>query len=275
MKRTNSELRIVLLTGNELRHRYAAERLSRNLTLLGVASEAKAPVIPTMNSLPFDEQETIHRHFAGRDEVERRLLGVDAGFPVAELFDVPHGSINGPEIFEWVRRLAPDFLLLYGTSIIKAPLLRAYENRIVNLHLGLSPYYRGSGTNFWPLVHGEPECVGATIHLASAKVDAGGILAQVRPEAGGTDRAHELGTKTLMAALDAMPLLLSLYSDGSLEPQAQDLSRGRVFRNRDFNAQAVRAMWANFEAGMMIDYLSRAEARCARFPIVQMSASLV
>ena len=38
---------------------------------------------------------------------------------------------------------------------------------------------------------GEPECVGATIHRVVAKVDAGAILTQVRPEPHISDNAHE------------------------------------------------------------------------------------
>ena len=39
--------------------------------------------------------------------------------------------------------------MVYGTTIIKGDLIRIFEKRIINLHLGLSPYYRGAGTNFF------------------------------------------------------------------------------------------------------------------------------
>jgi methionyl-tRNA formyltransferase len=160
--------------------------------------------------------------------------------------------------------------VLYGTSIIKPPLLDAYAGRVVNLHLGLSPYYRGSGTNFWPLVNREPECVGATIHVASEKADAGGVLAQVRPDAEPADVAREVGTKTIRAALGVLPAVLSLYLRGALRPRPQDLSKGRVYRARDFGAGAVRAMWRHFETGMMEEYLADAEARRRAFPVVEL-----
>ena len=72
------------------------------------------------------------------------------------------------------------------------------------MHLGLSPYYRGSGTNFWPLVDRLPECVGVTIHLAIPSVDAGPILTQVRPDIEPTDRAHEIGSRAIIAGLYAL-----------------------------------------------------------------------
>ena len=95
-----------------------------------------------------------------------------------------------------------DFVLLFGSGVIKKPILKAYQDRVINLHLGLSPFYRGSRTNFWPLVDGKPECVGETIHLAVLKVDAGKILHQVRPHGlSFDDTVHDVGKKTIRSAL--------------------------------------------------------------------------
>ncbi len=116
-------------------------------------------------------------------------------------------------------------------------------------------------------MYGEPECVGATIHVAAASVDAGPILAQVRPRAEASDRAHDLGTRALVAALDVLPAALARYADGSLTPWPQNLSLGRVFRRRDFNAGAVRRMRSNFQSGMMAAYLADFPRRTGRYPI--------
>ena len=270
------ELRIVLLTSSGLRHRFVAGQLARFVNLVGVVSEAgsagatAAGATPEY-SLPAD-QSVITEHFVERDAVERRMLGTMNAFPDTEILELPHGGANAPETLTWIQGKNPDLVVLYGSSIIKPPLLDVYEKGMVNLHLGLSPYYRGSGTNFWPLVNREPECVGATIHLAVQSVDAGALLAQVRPEPEISDRAHELGTKTIMAAVAIMPRVLSLYATGGIQPQSQDLTQGRVYRKRDFNADAVRAMWHNLKTGMMAEYLADAAQRCRRYPIQELDA---
>jgi methionyl-tRNA formyltransferase len=263
-----TERRVVLMTGNQRRHRWVAATLARETNLVGIVSEAKLPVVRKPEALPASDLETIERHLAERDEVERRLLGEIEYFPDTAVRALPRGETNSPETFEWVRRLAPEVIVLYGTGIIRPPLLDHYADNMINVHLGLSPYYRGSGTNFWPLVYREPECVGATIHLAVQDVDAGGILAQVRPDVVVTDRAHELGTRTIMAAFIRLPEIVERYIAGEIQPQAQDLSLGRVFKRKDFNADAVRTMWRNFDDGMMAAYLSDVEGRRAQFPII-------
>lgn len=251
-------MRVVLLTSDQRRHRYAARSLAQTLDLVGIVSEPKPASVPSQAS----EDDIVRRHFRERDEAERKMLG-EPDFPNVERLPVPGGEINSGAVFRWIEERRPDLLVLYGTRIVKDPLLSAYPERIVNVHLGLSPYYRGSGTNFWPLVHRQPECVGVTIHLAAGKVDAGPILAQVRPEAEASDRCHELGTKALMKGLETLPGVLRNL------PVPQDLSQGQVFRNRDFHAGAVLGMWANFDNGMMAEYLSDIDRRRAGFPLVE------
>jgi folate-dependent phosphoribosylglycinamide formyltransferase PurN len=239
------------------------------MELVGIVAEAKSTTVSSPPAPNDEDRLVIERHFAERDRVERSLLGADIGFSGPDCFDVPSGGINGTAVLEFLNVRNPDFIVVYGTGLIKAPMLKAFEGRMINIHLGLSPYYRGAGTNFWPLVKGEPECVGATIHVLVDRVDAGPVLVQVRPSASAADRAHELGTKALKKAVTVLPSILRSLSIGDIAASHQDLSQGRVCRLRDFTAQAVRTMWRNFDTGMMAEYCKDGEARRRRFPICE------
>ena len=100
--------------------------------------------------------------------------------------------------------MKPNVVVVFGTGILKGDILSRFEGQLLNIHLGLSPYYRGAGTNFWPLVNGEPEFVGATIHYLDAGIDTGPIIAHVRPDIARTDGPHELGNKAIRAAAEGM-----------------------------------------------------------------------
>jgi methionyl-tRNA formyltransferase len=264
-----NETTVVVITGSERRHRFFTERLAERVNVVGVVSEMKRPTVARPESLSPEDAETIRAHFAERDAAEQRLLG-SADLPsAAPILKVAAGVANSDETTRWVQDRDPKFIVLYGSGIIKPPLLNLFEGRIVNLHLGLSPYYRGSGTNFWPLVHRVPECVGGTIHLANQEVDAGAILMQFRPNAELTDRGHELGTKTIIKGAELMSQVLKDYESGNLVAQRQDLSSGSVFFNRDFNAAAVRTAWQHFETGMMAEYLGDEQRRNSLFPIFE------
>lgn len=267
-------MRLVMLTGNERRHQFAATELARACELVGIVSEAKAPAFIPQETISANDRRIIGEHFAERDEAERRYFGWPFHFPRTSSLAVRSGEINAPEVTTWVDNLSPDMIVLFGTSIVRPPLLTRYDKKIVNVHLGLSPYYRGSATNFWPLVYGEPECVGATIHLAIQRVDAGDILAQVRPQAEVGDRAHDLGTRAIIEAFDLVPRVLASYADQRISPITQSLKTGRLCRRIDFNADRVRQMRTNFDSGMMAEYLAQGTQRRARRPIVEFESVL-
>jgi len=108
------------------------------------------------------------------------------------------------------------------------------NRRAINIHMGLSPYYRGTACNFWALYDDRPAFVGATVHLLSRGLDNGPILFHVRPNFYGQDPflftmqaveevQIEIGERMAQGVL------------GSLTPIDQDKALElRYSRNRDF-----------------------------------------
>jgi methionyl-tRNA formyltransferase len=258
--------------GDHLRHRWYATRVaaSPSLDLRGVVCETQPPQPRGRTAA---EDELVARHFAERADAERAHFGDASTWEAlgADVLHVARGATNGPEVFDWVVDRRPEVLLLYGCSIIRPPLLERFDARTVNVHLGLSPYYRGHATNFWPLVNGEPECVGATVHLATLDVDAGAILRQARPRLEPPDGPHDVGCRALAAGVGALLASLEPYRIGALAPQPQRAG-GRLYRRRDFDERAeaaLRQLHARFAGGMIPDYLAHKAERDARFPIVE------
>lgn len=259
---------LVLITGDGLRHRWVAGRLAAapGVELEGIVRERKRPLPKGATA---EEDAVIASHFAERHDAERRHFRdapelADLGAPV---LDVEFGRSNDPEVARWVADRGATYLQLFGCSIIREPLLAGFADRTVNIHLGLSPYYRGAATNFWPLVNREPELVGATIHLATLSVDAGPILRQARPEMQPDDGAHDVGCRALAAGIDALTDVLPSYAAGAIEPVVQP-GGGRLYKNADFHVGAVLELRENLATGMIEEYLADRSARQARHPIV-------
>jgi len=261
------EISICAIVGDGLRHRYFGNELAARFRLTGLVSETKRS-LPTGG--PADDGQVVREHFRQRDDAEKRYFGGNDSFNLADgkLLRVGHRESNQPQVFEWVKLRQPDYVVLFGSSIIREPLLSHFGGRVINMHLGLSPYYRGSGTNFWPLVNREPEYVGTTIHLATLDVDGGPILAQCRPQVEMSDGCHDFGCKSIAAGVRLMARCIHDHSHGRLQPHPQKPG-GAVYRNSDFNAGAVRRMWDNFEAGMVREYLGSLESRHKNAPIVE------
>lgn len=266
---TNMQPSVVILSSNALRHNFLVNSFAGSFRVVGLVREEKTKEKERASVL----QTIVDEHLRERDAAEEKFFSDHRDLVVSSenIFSLARGGANSREVFEWIKERAPDYIVLFGTSIIKDPLLSFYEDRLINMHLGLSPYYRGSGTNFWPLVDGLPECVGATIHLAARAVDAGAILTQTRPMVvSENDSCHSIGCKTIIAGTESYTQALSFYHAGMLTPSPQDLTGGKIFLRKDFSSDAVQKMRKNFAAGMMKDYLKNKEERDIRYPIIAM-----
>jgi hypothetical protein len=262
-------MKAIVLTSTMRRHQYVANTLASRLEVACVWQEQKSFEPLKYARSPQDEA-IIARHFDGRDASENDYFSEHAEVR-APARRVGPGGCNDPGEIEAMRHLSPDVVLVFGTGLLKHDVIDAFPGRIINIHLGLSPYYRGAGTNFWPLVNGEPEYCGATIHFLDIGVDTGPIIAHVRPDIRSGDGPHDIGNKTIVAAAVALAAAAQAHTHTPLRGVEQS-GEGRVYRRKDFSAAAVERLYANFAAGMIEEYLRNRAARDARLSLVTMEA---
>ena len=264
-------MRAILLTSTFRRHVFVANSLAKGCDLVGVWQEEKTFRPERYAQTPEDE-ELIQRHFAERDASEQRYFAPDGTVTLdagATHRVVSGGGCNDAAEVTRMVECRPDVALVFGTGILREPFLSAFQGRVLNIHLGLSPYYRGAGTNFWPLVNREPEYVGATIHYLDAGIDTGPILAHARPDIERRDGPHDVGNKTIVAAAQTLLRAALAHTAGVVRavPQWQG---GRLYQRKDFNADAVRALYRNFGTGMLDDYLAARSARDAAIRLIDL-----
>ena len=262
-------MNVVLLTSDSLRHKYIATAIAEELSLQLIVSEEKSAKIQSTENLNSEDAEFISKHFKARDDSEERFFENFTEFPPdVPVLKVATGQVNDKEIRQLINEIEPDFILLFGSSIIGNEILERFPQKVINLHLGLSPYYKGSGTNLFPYHFNEPECVGATIHLATAKVDEGAVLHQLRPEIEPGDDLHSIGNKTILKAGIVFPKMVKLYSKGKISV-AKQVGQGRIFKVKDLNPAILRNIYSNFENGMIKDYLDQKQEKDSEKPIIE------
>jgi hypothetical protein len=249
------------------RHHFVANTVARHMPVAGVWQEVKTFQPLSYAGSP-EESATIERHFEARDASEARYFAGHDGLDVPSV-RVPAGGCNDPSEINRMRALAPDVVLVFGTGLLRRALIETFAGQIINIHLGLSPYYRGAGTNFWPLVNGEPEYCGATVHFLDAGVDTGPIIAHVRPEVQSGDGPHDIGNKIIAAAADMLVTAALAHVRAPLTGVPQS-GGGRVYRRADFTASAVERMNDNFASGMIDAYLQDKAARDAPVGLVDL-----
>lgn len=249
------------------RHCFVANSLSQAFDVACVWQETKS-FQPLSYAETAEDAAVIERHFDARQASEDAFF---AGHETARgpVRQVAPGGCNDSSEIEAMCAARPDVVLVFGTGLLKRPLLSRFPDRVLNIHLGLSPYYRGAGTNFWPLVNGEPEYVGATFMHLDAGVDTGPILHQMRARIFAGDTPHQIGNR-LIGDMTAVYIEV-IRRAGALGPGIRIPAPpgARVYRSRDFTPEAVETLYANFRGGLVDRYLAEQATRERRAPIHQ------
>lgn len=267
-------MRIALFTSTHLRHKYIAAQLNAHLDLVVIITEEKNKAIEDSSRYDIEDQQLLDTHFEDRTNAEETFFGQYTNFPD----EVPHvslafGKINTEQTIDYLTRYEVDCILLFGTSIIKPIILERFPNQVINLHLGLSPYYKGSGTNFFPIVNNEFACIGATIHMATIKVDAGGILHQLRlEELYEEDTIHTIGNRLIEQAGIVYPKIVKEYLENKIQPVAQkETETSKEYRIKDFTPDAIRKAHKVVANHGIVLYLEQSHFHKANQPIITAS----
>lgn len=260
--------KIIFLTSDSFRHKYIAHQLSTYFDLKLIITEKKSAKIEDTTDFLEEEIVFTKNHFQARLESEHFYFEDYSRFPnEVKRVELSHGEINTQKVYKTITSIKPDRIILFGTSIIKGELLQKYEGKIINLHLGLSPYYKGSATNLFPIAYNELACIGATIHVANAKVDQGPVLHQFRPICEPSDSLHDLGNKVIyQAGKDLLPVIQNHIDDpliGTLQNR-----KGKVFRLKDLTIPILKRAYFNIEKGIINDYLKNKEQIDEKYPII-------
>lgn len=119
-------------------------------------------------------------------------------------------SVNSDETMRILKESNPDVVLIEGTRIISGRIIDCIPVKFINMHVGITPLYRGVHGAYWALVENNRKVCGVTVHLIDAGIDTGGIVGQaiIAPEKEDNFTTYE------MHQLNAgMPLLRKALRD--------------------------------------------------------------
>jgi len=156
------------------------------------------------------------------DQAESRFLklGCEAGLP-SQFVDPGSnprklGDAAQKEIFEHLLRARVDVVVLAGfMRILKEPVISAYSGRIVNVHPSLLPKHKGANAPQLAIDAGDTES-GCTVHLVTAEIDAGEMLAQAKVPVLPGDTAEKLHARIKTEEHKLLPQVLAEWRERGL-----------------------------------------------------------
>lgn len=240
-------MKITVFTSNQSRHLSLVEGLASIAEEVFVVQECNT-VFPGQVDDFFNRTDVMQSYFKNVIEAENEIFGSIRFLPSnVKSLSVKMGDLNKLTNNELSSALESDYYIVFGSSYIKGDLIDfLVKNRAINIHMGLSPYYRGSSCNFWALYDGRPEYVGATIHLLSKGLDSGEMLFHAVPEVQKV-APFVLGMMAVRAAHNG---LISVLQSGEIKSMVE------VRQDRELEIRYTRN--SDFTDEVAMDYLQNA-----------------
>ena len=252
-------MKITVFTSNQPRHISLIEELAK------IADEVFA-LVETVTVFPgevadfYAKSETMQAYFKRVILAERAVFGEPRFLPKnVRVMPLKLGDLNRVPITSLKDGLSSERYIVFGASYIKGSLIDVLaEHKALNIHMGTSPYYRGSSCNFWAAYDGNPEYVGATIHRISKGLDSGDMLFHAFPK--NTGDPFLLGMEAVKAAHQGLVLRIKDGSIDSLIPVPQDKSLElRYSKYTDFTDEVAGTYLQNLPSPKTV--LERLEKR--------------
>lgn len=129
-------------------------------------------------------------------------------------------KLEGAAEDEYIRALTdakPDLVVLAGfMRVVKPGLIRAFHNRIINIHPSLLPKYPGLHTHERALEAGDAEA-GCTVHFVNEVVDGGKRILQAKVKILPGDTPETLAKRVLEKEHQVLPAAIRMIAQGALD----------------------------------------------------------
>tara|TARA_Y200000002_G_scaffold373144_1_gene371803 strand:+ start:85 stop:924 length:840 start_codon:yes stop_codon:yes gene_type:complete len=267
---TKNKKKVILLTGSEVRHNYFRVKIAQDKRFNVICSYCEKDDMSLKKRILSDKDSSLLqiKHAKDREINEKKYFSKY----ISEINDysnpiyIDKGDINNEYVISQIEDFAPDILVCYGSSLIKGRLIKKYKRNFLNVHLGLSPYYRGSGTNIFPIINNELHMIGATFMYLDSGIDTGKIIHQIRPDLKEDDSPHTIGNRLIAEMIHCYSNIIANHE--YLTDEEQPREKGLLYYRKDFNNLVCEKLYDQLSKGIIKSYLNDYEIKKNNFPYI-------
>ena len=235
-------MKITIFTSNQNRHNYFINYLTNVADELFVIQENRT-ILPGIVPSNYPQSQLMKQYFSQVVEAENILFGkqsVKFSEKKVSILPIVPGDLNQLSLKFLSEFLKSDIYIVFGSSYIKGELADfLIKKNAINIHAGLSPYYRGSDCNFWALYDDNPHLVGTTIHLLSKGLDSGPMLYHAMSNF--KTNPFEYTMSTIKSAFHSIAERIKNGSIFTIKPLVQDkVKEVRYTKKDDFSEDVVK-----------------------------------
>ena len=252
-------MKLLLFSGTHSRHLFINQELLKMFDDVLVIVMQRENVIPEPPSNLNDLDKTLFKkHFDNRIKVEEKIYGnliPEEIYKKNKTIYIKRSELNTIELANKIEKYNPDFAFIFGVDLILDPVIDKLPKNKINLHLGLSPWYKGGATLYHPFYHLRPQFCGITFHQITKKADAGEIIHQSVPELKYGDKIHEVAAKCVLKAKEDLPRIINHWKINREFIGKKQLTSGKNWIGSDFHASQLRVIYKLFNDDIVDKYL--------------------
>ena len=223
-------MKIVLLTNNSESAKFIANRLYEkgllDATIIEEASvKTKAKVIREIKSVSWEQVPEkildlcaiwVYSKFSKR-YIKKHLLIPNniKEFPKKIAFHKVENA-SGSQCLSILKSLAPELLIVLGTSILKPEVLSIAKRYTLNIHGGIIPNYRNVHSDFWAVSKKDFKNIGTTIIHLDPGIDTGDIAIQGILDINSNDTLFSIKKKNIELSLQLITQAIEISKTGDL-----------------------------------------------------------
>lgn len=273
--------KVLFFTGSNPRHGYIAQQLWEQGGLVAVIQEQRLDFTPIP---PTDLSEHMlalwQHHFDQRQVQENRFfsnswkeLQAQAGSQL-EILKISTEETNSPQVLSFLQHYQPDIVLSYGCHFITANTQQSVpQSTFYNIHGGLSPYYRGVATHFWPSYFLEPQMTGMTLHNTESRLDGGDILLQTTYTPHPHDNLHAVACRVVKESAQQIAKYIAALKEQKLPLGQKQTTSGKLFLSSDWRPDHLRLIYDFYNDAIVDEVISgNIKGRVLEHPINQFVA---
>tara|TARA_B100001059_G_scaffold236132_1_gene284917 strand:+ start:27517 stop:28308 length:792 start_codon:yes stop_codon:yes gene_type:complete len=230
---------ITIFTSNQPRHLSLIKELSKISKTVYAVIEVTT-IFPGKIKDFFNNSIVMNEYFEKVRNSEKKFFGDITFLPSnVKPIIIKSGDLNNLKLNLISEGLHSDKYIVFGTSYIKSPLVDfLIDKKAYNIHMGVSPYYRGSSCNFWASYNGDFSLIGSTIHMLSKGLDSGPILFHCLPQY--EENIFDFSMRSVLSAHKGIVEMIKSKRIDSFEKHPQNKSSEIFYSKKiDFNDKVV------------------------------------
>lgn len=235
-------MKITVFSSNQPRHLNLAKEFSKIADQVFFVSEVNT-IFPGKVRDFYQKSDVMKTYFSNVISSEKKIFGEINFLPKnVRTLAIKSGDLINLNYSQLKDSLSSDIYVVFGASYIKGWLVDfLVEHRAINIHMGLSPYYRGSSCNFWALYDNNAEYVGATIHLLSKGLDSGDMLFHCIPKFVIGDSIFDFTMRSVWVAQESLTKTIKNETIFSFKNVQQNKKKEvRYTKNKEFTDEIVK-----------------------------------